>query len=97
ANRDEEVFERPDQFVLNRPNIAQSLAFGRGPHHCPGAALARLQLRIALEELLAGTSHFEVAGPIIPTRMPEIGVLSVDMKLSPRRLPDLDAGGVSDP
>jgi cytochrome P450 len=97
ANRDEEVFERPDQFVLNRPNIAQSLAFGRGPHHCPGAALARLQLCIALEELLARTSHFEVAGPIVPTRMPEIGVLSVEMKLDPRRSPALDSRTQPDP
>jgi cytochrome P450 len=79
ANRDETVFDRADQFILNRPNIRESLAFGRGPHNCPGAALARLQLRVALEELLARTTHFEIAGPIIPTRMPEIGVLSVDM------------------
>jgi len=84
ANRDEEVFERADEFVLDRPNIAQSLAFGRGPHHCPGAGLARLELRIALEELLGRTRHFEVAGPIIPTRMPEIGVLSVEMRFDPR-------------
>ena len=84
ANRDEEVFEHADEFILDRPNIGQSLAFGRGPHHCPGAGLARLELRIALEELLARTRHFEVAGPIVPTRMPEIGVLSVEMKFEPR-------------
>lgn len=84
ANRDEEVFERADEFVPNRPNIGQSLAFGRGPHHCPGAGLARLELRIALEELLARTRSFQIAGPIVPTRMPEIGVLSVEMKFEPR-------------
>lgn len=84
ANRDEEVFERADEFILDRPNIGQSLAFGRGPHHCPGAGLARLELRIALEELLGRTRHFEVAGPIIPTRMPEIGVLSVEMRFESR-------------
>ena len=82
ANRDETVFERADQFILNRPNIRESLAFGRGPHNCPGAALARLQLRVALEELLARTTHLEIAGPIIPTRMPEIGVLSVKMRFT---------------
>ncbi len=87
ANRDEEVFERADEFILHRPNINQSLAFGRGPHNCPGAALARLELRIALEELLGRTRHFEVDGPIIPTRMPEIGVLSVDVKFSARERP----------
>jgi cytochrome P450 len=83
ANRDERVFEDADQFVLNRPNMNESLAFGRGPHNCPGAALGRLQLRVALEELLARTSSFDVAGPIVPTRMPEIGVLSVDMTFCP--------------
>ncbi|HWG30988.1 MAG TPA: cytochrome P450 [Steroidobacteraceae bacterium] len=83
ANRDEEVFAAPDEFHLGRPNIGQSLAFGRGPHHCPGAALARLQLRVALEELLARTGGFETIGPIIPTRMPELGVLSVNMRFSP--------------
>ena len=83
ANRDATVFADPDQFVLHRPNIGRSLAFGRGPHHCPGAALARLELQVALEELLARTSSFEVNGPITPTRMPELGVLSVRMRLTP--------------
>jgi cytochrome P450 len=84
ANRDETVFAQADQFILDRPNIGQSLAFGRGPHHCPGAALARLELRIALEALLLRTRHFQVDGPITPTRMPELGVLSVRMRLIPR-------------
>lgn len=83
ANRDETVFANADQFILNRPNMRESLAFGRGPHNCPGAALGRLQLRVALEELLKRTAHFQIQGPIIPTRMPEIGVLSVDMQFTP--------------
>jgi cytochrome P450 len=82
ANRDEEVFENPDEFILHRPNIGQSLAFGRGPHHCPGAALARLELQIALEELLGRTRSFKTCGAIRPTRMPELGVLSVRMRLT---------------
>ena len=81
ANRDEAVFPRPDEFILNRPNIGEHLAFGRGPHHCVGTALARLELRLALEQLLARTSSVELAGPIIPTRMPEIGALSVPVRL----------------
>ena len=83
ANRDERVFDRPEEFILNRPNMNESVAFGRGPHHCPGSALARLELRIALEELLSRTSHFEVNGPIKPTRMPEIGALQVPMVFTP--------------
>lgn len=83
ANRDEAVFSDPERFIWHRPNLSQSLAFGRGPHHCPGAALARLELTVALQELLARTRHFEVSGPITPTRMPELGVLSVTMRFTP--------------
>ena len=81
ANRDESVFPEPDEFRLDRPNIGEHLAFGRGPHHCVGAALARLELRIALEELLARTACIELAGTVVPTRMPEIGALSVPVRL----------------
>lgn len=81
ANRDESVFPEPHEFKLNRANIGEHLAFGRGPHHCVGAALARLELRIALEELLARTARIELAGTVVPTRMPEIGALSVPIRL----------------
>jgi len=61
ANRDPEVFDDPEEFVLERsPN--PHLAFGHGPHKCAGVAVARAELRIALEELLARTSSFERAG-----------------------------------
>jgi cytochrome P450 len=84
ANRDEDVFPNPNEFILDRPNIRDHLAFGRGPHNCVGAPLARLELRIALEELLARTSHFDLAGEIIPTRFPEFGALSVPLRLVAR-------------
>jgi cytochrome P450 len=80
ANRDEAVFEQAETFRLHRPNIKDSLHFGRGTHHCPGAALARLELSVALEEMLAKTSGFAVDGEIVPTRMPEIGALHVPLK-----------------
>jgi cytochrome P450 len=81
ANRDEEVFADPDSFRLDRPNMKDSVAFGRGPHMCPGAPLARLELRIALEELLAHTPRgFTLAGEIMPTRFPEIGALRVPLR-----------------
>jgi len=79
ANRDEEIFDNPDQFILNRPNISKHIAFGLGPHRCAGMPIARQELRIALTELLARTKHFEVCGEIKMSEMPEVGPLSVPM------------------
>src|SRR5262245_26841465 len=53
ANRDGTHFDDPDDFRLDRPDPKHHLAFGGGPHICPGAALARLEARIAIETLLA--------------------------------------------
>jgi cytochrome P450 len=77
ANRDEEVFEDAESFRINRPNMKDSVAFGRGVHSCVGAALARVELQVALEELLAAAPGFALAGEPLPTRFPEIGALSV--------------------
>ncbi|MBW2426203.1 MAG: cytochrome P450, partial [Deltaproteobacteria bacterium] len=51
ANRDEREFERPDAFDVGR-EIRRHLALGHGRHFCLGAHLARLEARVALEELL---------------------------------------------
>jgi cytochrome P450 len=52
ANRDESVFEKPDDVVLDRtPN--PHLGFGFGPHHCVGFNLGALAVRVGLEEFLA--------------------------------------------
>ncbi|WP_162958388.1 cytochrome P450 [Nocardia yunnanensis] len=53
ANRDDEAFTHPDDFDPARPNAKAHLAFGAGIHACLGAPLARLESRIALEELAA--------------------------------------------
>jgi cytochrome P450 len=81
ANRDAAVFEAPHEFRFDRPNIAHHVAFGRGPHRCAGAPLARASLRIAFEELLGLTTRFEVDGPIEPTLMPELGARSVPLRV----------------
>ncbi len=67
ANFDEEVFEDPLRFdVGRRPN--PHTAFGRGgPHFCLGSFLARLEIRILLEEMLAHNARFELTGP--PVRL----------------------------
>jgi hypothetical protein len=59
ANRDERCFAEPDRFEATRePN--PHLAFGLGVHFCLGASLARLELRVGLEELLARAPDYEV-------------------------------------
>ena len=63
GNRDEEVFDAPDRFDLTRsPN--PHMAFGPGGiHHCMGAHLARLEIRVAFEELLPRVRSVELTGP----------------------------------
>lgn len=62
GNRDEEVFEDPFSFRVDRsPN--RHIAFGHGAHVCLGQHLARLEIRIFFEELLPELEHIELAGP----------------------------------
>ncbi|HBZ72503.1 MAG TPA: cytochrome P450 [Deltaproteobacteria bacterium] len=64
ANRDEEVFDRPDEFDIARePN--DHLAFGVGEHFCLGSNLARMELNVIFEELLRRIAKdIELAGPV---------------------------------
>lgn len=63
ANRDEDVFDDPFRFDITRsPN--EHLAFGIGEHYCLGASLARLELRIMVEQLMARMPDIELAGPV---------------------------------
>ncbi len=66
ANRDERHFADPDTFRLER-NPRDHIGFGAGIHLCLGAALARLEARVALEELFAHTRRLTATGP--PTRV----------------------------
>jgi cytochrome P450 len=52
ANRDPRVFEHPEEFLVDRANARQHLAFGHGSHFCPGAPLARAETRVSIERLL---------------------------------------------
>ena len=52
VNRDERRFAEPDEFRLDRPNVREHMAFGRGVHACPGGALSRAEARISIERLL---------------------------------------------
>lgn len=62
GNRDERFWERPDEIDINRPNRSKHLTFGYGLHACLGRELARMEIRIVLEELLARTESLSFAG-----------------------------------
>ena len=83
GNRDERVFEDPDIFRFDRPNIRQHLAFGRGAHQCAGAGLVRLEMRIFLEELLSRTKGLMLDGELEMTRLPELGPTSTPVRFEP--------------
>jgi cytochrome P450 len=68
ANRDPDVFEEPDRLRIDRPDASRHLSFSLGIHHCLGATLARLEARIAIEELTRRYPALEMVGT--PVRRP---------------------------
>ena len=62
GNRDEDVIEDADAFVIDRPNPRHHVSFGFGIHRCMGNRLAEMQLRIVWEEILKRFKMVEVVG-----------------------------------
>jgi cytochrome P450 len=62
GNRDEEVIERPNEFIIDRARPKIHMSFGFGIHRCVGMRLAELQLRIVWEEILKRFDNIEVVG-----------------------------------
>ncbi|OBJ90416.1 cytochrome [Mycobacterium asiaticum] len=62
GNRDERVFDRPDDLIIDRANARNHISFGFGVHRCMGNRLAEMQLRILWEELLPRFENIEVVG-----------------------------------
>jgi cytochrome P450 len=61
ANRDESLYPEADQFKLDRPRPREHVAFGAGPHICPGAFLARMEAEIAIETLVDRVAQLGLA------------------------------------
>lgn len=82
ANRDSRAFDDPTVVKVERSTDA-SLVWGQGIHLCQGAPLARLEMRVALEELLARTKRFEFAGDA-PRRAayPSNGLAALPLRVS---------------
>jgi cytochrome P450 len=80
ANVDPGHWEAPQVFDLERDD-KRHLAFGRGPHHCIAAAMARMELRIAVETLLSMTHSFELAGEVKRLAWPRMAVNELPLAL----------------
>ena len=85
ANRDEAVFTEPYRFDVRR-NPNPHVAFGAyGRHHCLGAPLARLELRVLFEELLARFGDIELVDPSSPAPLRRgnfvVGIESLPVRL----------------
>jgi cytochrome P450 len=63
ANRDEAVFDRPDEFLVDRPNANRQVGFTVGPYSCMGQALARLEGQVFFTTLLSRFPHMAPADP----------------------------------
>jgi cytochrome P450 len=63
GNRDAEAIDRPDEFIIDRPNSRHHLSFGFGIHRCMGNRLAEMQLRVLWEEIMKRFRFIEVVGP----------------------------------
>ncbi|BBZ60828.1 cytochrome P450 [Mycolicibacterium monacense] len=61
SNRDPRKFENPHEFRPDRGNVREHVAFGRGPHSCPGAPLARAEARISMNRLLDRMANIRIS------------------------------------
>ena len=83
ANRDEDVFDEPDRFLVDRDPNPQ-IAFGKGEHFCLGVNLARLELKVMFEELVRRVPDMELAGPVERLRSNFIGgIKRMPVRFSP--------------
>jgi cytochrome P450 len=86
GNRDERVFERPNDFIIDRPNVRKHLAFGFGIHRCMGNRLAEMQLLILWEEILKRFERIEVVGEVQRSFSTFVhGYTEMQVKLHPRK------------
>jgi cytochrome P450 len=90
ANRDEIVYPDSETFDPDRPRLKEHLAFGKGIHFCLGAALSRLEARVALEELTRRISSYQLSDSNDYSYYPSFmlrGLQRLDIELSAPALP----------
>ena len=76
GNRDDEVFDNPNQFIIDRPNVRQHMAFGFGIHRCMGNRAAEMQIRILWEEILKRFESVDVVSK--PERVESNFVMGIE-------------------
>lgn len=103
ANRDARHFEDPDRFDIFRANAVDHLSFGYGSHQCMGKNIARMEMRIFLEEITRRLPHLRLAEqtfrylPNISFRGPDHLWVEWDPRLNPERRRGGPGGGRSFP
>ena len=84
GNRDETVFDSPDDYIIERENIRKHLSFGFGIHRCMGNRLAEMQLHILWEEALKRFERIEVVGEALRNESVFVrGFTALPVKLHP--------------
>jgi cytochrome P450 len=87
ANRDEAVFEAPDEFNPDRRNVRHHLSFGQGIHACLGNVLARMEATAVLRELVQRVDRLEVVDPAAVRYLPSFflrGIPELPVRVHPR-------------
>jgi cytochrome P450 len=84
ANFDDEEFADPLRFDITRPVKPPQVSFGaKGPHHCLGAPLARMEIRVLLEEMISRGIRVEQTGPVVRTNSSFVnGIASFPVRLT---------------
>jgi cytochrome P450 len=68
GNRDPEMFENPDAFIIDRPNARSHISFGFGIHRCMGNRVGEMQLRVLWEEIMKRFHKIELVGEAVRTK-----------------------------
>ncbi len=80
ANRDETIFEQADQFRWGRDH-SKNLMYGAGIHVCPGAGMARMELKAVISALIKADEFIESAGEPTPAHYPGSGYAVLPIRM----------------